>query len=543
MKTITFYSYKGGVGRSLALSNIAIRLAEFNKRVCVLDFDLEAPGLQFKFKNFTNLHKVKIEKGIVDYIFSFNSDRDYNSKIKNFTYNLTPKNSRFKPIHLIPAGNVDSKEYWFKLNSINWREMFYSEGATGIEFFLDLKSKINNEIKPDYLLIDSRTGITDVSGVSLRILADEVVVLCANNEENLYGSKKVIKTLLNPDTSFFNKKTKVHFVMTRLPFTENDGAKESQIIANVRRELNREIPNNNIDLLVIHSDRRLEEKEIPLIGYEIEGKGVSISDDYLKLFDKLTEGDLTTDEKEHFKNVRISEREFQKAKLEENPVKKLEHLNSAINYDSTNWTLYWERGWHLLREKMYDELMHDIKKLRELENELPALILEGKLQLFYKNFEEAEALFSKAILLNPYSSFLCNHKALALKYLNKLNEAESIISHSLQNLDPDDVESLNTRADLYRIMGKIPEAFQDIRRAIELQPNEPVLYGTLAEIYSADGNNAEFYLHLVIALSKKLTAEHMKTAKEVYSKYQYDEKFNMILLDFGIDSYELFSND
>ena len=29
MKTITFYSYKGGVGRSLALVNIATRLAEF----------------------------------------------------------------------------------------------------------------------------------------------------------------------------------------------------------------------------------------------------------------------------------------------------------------------------------------------------------------------------------------------------------------------------------------------------------------------------------------------------------------------------------
>ena len=54
MKTITFYSYKGGVGRTLALSNVAIRLAELGKNVCVLDFDLEAPGLNFKFKNFNS---------------------------------------------------------------------------------------------------------------------------------------------------------------------------------------------------------------------------------------------------------------------------------------------------------------------------------------------------------------------------------------------------------------------------------------------------------------------------------------------------------
>ena len=48
MKTFTFYSYKGGVGRTLALVNVANRLVEFGKKVCILDFDLEAPGLQSK---------------------------------------------------------------------------------------------------------------------------------------------------------------------------------------------------------------------------------------------------------------------------------------------------------------------------------------------------------------------------------------------------------------------------------------------------------------------------------------------------------------
>ncbi len=50
MKTITFYSYKGGVGRTLALANVAMRLSEFKKKVCMIDFDLEAPGLHHKFK-------------------------------------------------------------------------------------------------------------------------------------------------------------------------------------------------------------------------------------------------------------------------------------------------------------------------------------------------------------------------------------------------------------------------------------------------------------------------------------------------------------
>src|SRR4051812_16178325 len=46
---ITFYSFKGGVGRSMALANIAVQLARRGKRVLAVDWDLEAPGLHRYF--------------------------------------------------------------------------------------------------------------------------------------------------------------------------------------------------------------------------------------------------------------------------------------------------------------------------------------------------------------------------------------------------------------------------------------------------------------------------------------------------------------
>ncbi|MCJ7630864.1 AAA family ATPase, partial [Candidatus Bathyarchaeota archaeon] len=52
METITFYSYKGGVGRTLALANVAMYLTRFGQKVCIMDFDLEAPGLHYKFPQF-----------------------------------------------------------------------------------------------------------------------------------------------------------------------------------------------------------------------------------------------------------------------------------------------------------------------------------------------------------------------------------------------------------------------------------------------------------------------------------------------------------
>jgi Mrp family chromosome partitioning ATPase len=49
VETLTFYSYKGGVGRSLLLAKAALFLASRGKRVVALDFDFEAPGLHYKF--------------------------------------------------------------------------------------------------------------------------------------------------------------------------------------------------------------------------------------------------------------------------------------------------------------------------------------------------------------------------------------------------------------------------------------------------------------------------------------------------------------
>ena len=40
-----FYSFKGGVGRSMALLNVAYALAGRGRHVLMLDLDLEAPGL------------------------------------------------------------------------------------------------------------------------------------------------------------------------------------------------------------------------------------------------------------------------------------------------------------------------------------------------------------------------------------------------------------------------------------------------------------------------------------------------------------------
>jgi hypothetical protein len=46
---VTFYSYKGGVGRTMALANIAVQVARKGNRVLMVDWDLEATRLSNYF--------------------------------------------------------------------------------------------------------------------------------------------------------------------------------------------------------------------------------------------------------------------------------------------------------------------------------------------------------------------------------------------------------------------------------------------------------------------------------------------------------------
>src|SRR6266704_3522755 len=63
---VTFYSYKGGVGRTMALANIATLLASWGKRVLIVDWDLEAPGIEHFFFRGSELSHVREQKGLID---------------------------------------------------------------------------------------------------------------------------------------------------------------------------------------------------------------------------------------------------------------------------------------------------------------------------------------------------------------------------------------------------------------------------------------------------------------------------------------------
>ncbi len=290
MDTVTFYSYKGGVGRTLALANIAVYLSRINQKVCILDFDLEAPGVHYKLSEY---FPGPIDKGLVDYIHEFTTTGKVPGSLKPFVVNAANLPEKHGNIQLVPAGNVLSKSYWSKLGLIDWHGLFYKEGGEGIPFFLELKEKIEKELKPDFLLIDSRTGITEMSGLCTSILPDRVVFLIVNNRENIEGSRQILRGIHKARRLNSQDPVKINLVLTRIPFPGETSAigVEEGIVKGIKNFLDEDVENleeqlNIDDIAVLHSDRELELSESLRVN-QVGDKGKPLLADYLNLFSKI----------------------------------------------------------------------------------------------------------------------------------------------------------------------------------------------------------------------------------------------------------------
>ena len=70
-KIVTFYSYKGGTGRSMALANVAWLLAANGYEVLAIDWDLEAPGLHRYLLPFLQDPELAHTRGVIDLLWDY----------------------------------------------------------------------------------------------------------------------------------------------------------------------------------------------------------------------------------------------------------------------------------------------------------------------------------------------------------------------------------------------------------------------------------------------------------------------------------------
>jgi MinD-like ATPase involved in chromosome partitioning or flagellar assembly len=203
---ITFYSYKGGVGRSTTLALCAAHFAwHYEKKVVIIDCDFEAPGFTNYFLEEPDI--IKNNNGLIEYLIDSETSKE-NLSVLNYSWEVSKEFTNKGEIRIIPAGNLDDnlidndflgnsrRHYLEALSRVN-----LSNKLAILEQFKALILQIQKEISPDIILIDTRTGFNDIFGATAFNLAHLVVGFFGNNAQSQPGLQFFIESISDPKSN------------------------------------------------------------------------------------------------------------------------------------------------------------------------------------------------------------------------------------------------------------------------------------------------------------------------------------------------------
>ncbi len=204
----------------MMLANVAWILATNGHRVLTIDWDLEAPGLHRYFHPFLKDKSMSLTDGLIDALTEYVSaavsvaegasedrpisrdaaarsnakkspseDRNWYKAYANLNRFAVPVDWSFPDkgkLDLIGAGR-QGPSYGSKVNLFDWQQ-FYYHFAGGA--FLEAACEFLRE-EYDYVLIDSRTGVSDTSGICTMQLPDALVVCFTLNNQSIEGALAV----------------------------------------------------------------------------------------------------------------------------------------------------------------------------------------------------------------------------------------------------------------------------------------------------------------------------------------------------------------
>ena len=198
---ITFYSWKGGVGRTMALANIAVQLARLGRSVLMVDWDLEAPGLE-RYFNHPEIPGLAVSTivddsgllGLLEMNHEGSPNRsDWDKRLSHITVPSAEASfSLLNPptpgrLHLLPSG-IAKKDYTARLADFSWQRFFAEQaGGSWLEALREQWS-----LAYDFVLIDARTGLTDSGGVCTVQMPDMLVLVFTANEQSLADGIKIV---------------------------------------------------------------------------------------------------------------------------------------------------------------------------------------------------------------------------------------------------------------------------------------------------------------------------------------------------------------
>lgn len=534
---VTFYSFKGGVGRTLALANVATLLASDRNdpcRVLVWDFDMAAPGLQ----DVMDCKWRDAKLGFIDYVHSYLRNANVDN-IKDYIYRTAVPG-----VDILPAGFMGPK-YAQKLDDIQWQEIY--DEARGFQFIANTKAQIS-QLAPsyDYILIDSLTGYSDVGGICVNQLADAVALIFRLNKQNIEGTSKVYRTIRKyaedralqsqpekvipvispawpfaaPETNEWYQKAKEVFGNQRIFTLSFEGSMmlgekvlcaidekypiEPPILRDYRgltqhlRSLNPQDRQTAFKLA-----KRLQEQDQFLTAIDLFGNLAERYPDVERYWRELTTTVQMVPTGAHKKILpRVNEiirhgcelkkpwayvaKAWLAETVDNNPKMAIEDFGHAIELDPGNPELYLSRGFSRVNHEEHAAAVQDLLAAIKSGLRGPRLAFAySQLATSYNSLrqpEKALVYFSKAIKQQPNDAPSIFFRALTLYGLGRYDDAIADLTKAAK-IDPfrDRIKILN--AHIAAAQGKRDEALRilnAIRPQLEVRPSELLV---LAEAY------------------------------------------------------------
>jgi hypothetical protein len=211
---VAFYSFKGGVGRTMALANLAFLTALNGLRVLVMDWDLEAPGLAYYFRGLRDAPEAKDLKdapGLLNLLWEWRGmalEDKPEAECKRLLHRFESgeafqqcARSLLQEADPVPPGAVldligpgspsiptpEPTRYETALADFSWPSFFDEQG--GGHFLAYLRDWAKSHY--DIVLVDSRTGLADAAGVCTMQIPDTVALCFVLNRQNIDGIAKV----------------------------------------------------------------------------------------------------------------------------------------------------------------------------------------------------------------------------------------------------------------------------------------------------------------------------------------------------------------
>lgn len=179
---VVFYSYKGGTGRSTALASVAIQLAKRGERLVLIDADLDAPGIASSFLP-EGADAPGI--GVVDYLLDSMTQKPLDPSPYSWVCRRQELTGDGE-IVVIPAGKLDA-HYPARLARLS----FDPEPGSSQETFVTLLEEVRAVFDPGWILIDARTGFTDMAAMTISGVG-HLHILCGTGSKQTWQGLSVV---------------------------------------------------------------------------------------------------------------------------------------------------------------------------------------------------------------------------------------------------------------------------------------------------------------------------------------------------------------